>query len=49
MDVEVRHTLADTVVNGNKASFSPKSLLYGICQKLSVSEERADETAGKVH
>jgi hypothetical protein len=48
MDVEVWHALTDTVVNGNEAPFSPQALLNRVCQKLSVSEKRADETAGKV-
>jgi len=49
MNVKVWHALTDTVVNGDEAPFSPKALLNRVCQKLSVPEKRADETAGKIH
>ena len=46
--MQVRNTLADTIVDRHKRSFRLHALLYCLCQQLHIAEKRSAQIRGKV-
>lgn len=48
MQVEVRHSLANPIIDGQKCAFRFKCDFYGLGQQLALGEHRTDEFRRKV-
>src|SRR6266511_5933702 len=48
VDVQMRNTLADVVVDGDQGAMSFQALLHSACQQLGVGEQRCDQSKRQI-